>query len=154
MKKPHVLIATLFATAVITYSTLPLAQAADHPSIQIAADSDTASGQPGTSAPATTNEKPGAMNNGASGYPTAGAKGSSSEGGSDSMSSSHKGMRMGKKMGTHSMSGTVDDIDSETGIVDLKTDVGVLKLHFPPKSLANVKKGDKLKVSLGFAVEK
>ncbi len=56
----------------------------------------------------------------------------------------------GDLMGTHKMSGTVEDIDKESGIVDLKTAEGDLKLHFPPQSLANVNEGDQIEVQLGF----
>lgn len=56
----------------------------------------------------------------------------------------------GDLMGTHKMSGTIEDIDKEKGIVDLKTSEGDLKLHFPPQSLADVKEGDQIEVQLGF----
>ena len=59
-----------------------------------------------------------------------------------------------KLEGKHSMHGTVTDIDKKTGIVGLKTAEGDLKLHFPPKSLANVKEGEELQVQLGFAPAK
>jgi hypothetical protein len=60
----------------------------------------------------------------------------------------------GELMGTHKMSGTIEDIDKESGIVDLKTAEGDLKLHFPPQSLANVKEGDQIEVQLGFNPQK
>lgn len=56
----------------------------------------------------------------------------------------------GKKIGAHSMIGTVEDIDTETGMVNLKTPEGPLTLHFPPKSLAQLKKGDRMRVNLSF----
>lgn len=56
--------------------------------------------------------------------------------------------------GKHTMSGTVTDIDKKTGIVGLKTAEGDLKLHFPPKSLANVKEGEELQVQMGFSPAK
>lgn len=52
--------------------------------------------------------------------------------------------------GMHRMDATVVDFDRETGIVDLKTDVGELKLHFPPAALAGLKKGDAVQVQLGL----
>ncbi len=58
----------------------------------------------------------------------------------------------GKVMGRHQMVGTVEDIDSQKGIVDLKTEVGELKLHFPPSSLTNIKKGDQIQVQLSFNI--
>lgn len=60
----------------------------------------------------------------------------------------------GDLMGIHTMSGTIEDIDKESGVVDLKTAVGDLKLHFPPQSLANVKEGDQIEVQLGFNPQK
>ena len=56
----------------------------------------------------------------------------------------------GKALGSHQMTGTVEDLDTETGIVDVKTEVGMLKVHFPPKSLQNMKKGDRINLRLSF----
>lgn len=56
----------------------------------------------------------------------------------------------GKALGNHQMTGTVEDLDTETGIVDVKTEVGMLKVHFPPKSLQNIKKGDRINLRLSF----
>ena len=52
--------------------------------------------------------------------------------------------------GSHTMSGTVTTVDHQTGLVSLNTDVGELKLHFPPPSLQNVKEGDTVTVSLAL----
>lgn len=52
--------------------------------------------------------------------------------------------------GVHRMPATVIDFDRETGIVDLKTDVGELKVHFPPAALTGLKKGDAVQLQLGF----
>lgn len=52
--------------------------------------------------------------------------------------------------GVHRMPATVVDFDKETGIVDLKTDVGELKVHFPPAALTGLKKGDAVQLQLGF----
>ncbi len=60
----------------------------------------------------------------------------------------------GDLMGTHKMTGTIEDIDKKSGVVDLKTEVGDLKLHFPPQSLNNVKEGDRIEVQLGFNPQK
>ncbi len=73
-------------------------------------------------------------------------KGSPAGGESSEM---HKGMH-GKAAGAHSMKGTVEDLDTQTGMVTLKTNEGELKLHFPPKSLAQIKKGDQIQVHLSF----
>jgi hypothetical protein len=55
-----------------------------------------------------------------------------------------------KHQGEHAMSGTVTDIDHETGKLSLNTQVGELDLHFPPPALKDVKEGDQLTVHLGF----
>ena len=55
-----------------------------------------------------------------------------------------------KQLGEHSMTGTVTDIDHETGKLSLNTQVGELDLHFPPPALKDVKEGDQLTVHLGF----
>jgi hypothetical protein len=52
--------------------------------------------------------------------------------------------------GTHTMTGTVTEVDHTTGMLSLNTQEGELKLHFPPAALADVKNGDTLTVSLGF----
>jgi hypothetical protein len=55
------------------------------------------------------------------------------------------------QQGEHSMSGTVTDIDPQTGKLSLETGVGELELHFPPQSLKDVKEGDQLTVHLSFS---
>ena len=52
--------------------------------------------------------------------------------------------------GTHTMSGTVTEVDHTTGMLSLNTHEGELKLHFPPETLKEVKNGDSLTISLGF----
>jgi hypothetical protein len=56
-----------------------------------------------------------------------------------------------KHLGEHAMSGTVTDIDPQTGKLSLNTGVGELELHFPPQALKDVKEGDQLTVYLGFS---
>ena len=56
-----------------------------------------------------------------------------------------------KHQGEHAMSGTVTDIDPQTGKLSLDTGVGELELHFPPQALKDVKEGDQLTVYLGFS---
>ena len=51
---------------------------------------------------------------------------------------------------THTMSGTVTEVDHTTGMLSLNTHAGELKLHFPPDALKEIKNGDSLTVSLGF----
>jgi hypothetical protein len=56
-----------------------------------------------------------------------------------------------KHQGEHAMSGTVTDIDPQTGKLSLSTEVGDLELHFPPSTLKGVKEGDPLTVYLSFS---
>jgi hypothetical protein len=53
-------------------------------------------------------------------------------------------------MGSHSMSGQVTSIDTKKGWIHLKTAEGTMIMHFPPQTLAGVKKGDRLTVELGL----
>jgi hypothetical protein len=53
-------------------------------------------------------------------------------------------------MGEHDMSGTVQKIDHKKGTFELKTHEAVLRLHFPPVAVKDVKNGDALTVHLGF----
>jgi len=52
--------------------------------------------------------------------------------------------------GTHTMTGTVTNVDHTTGMLSLNTQAGELQLHFPPEAVKEVKNGDALTVSLGF----
>lgn len=60
---------------------------------------------------------------------------------------------VGGETGVHSMTGRVAAINHHTGMIALKTDEGVLRLHFPPQSLKQVKKGEQLKINIGFSPE-
>jgi hypothetical protein len=53
--------------------------------------------------------------------------------------------------GEHSMSGKISKIDHSTGKLTVKTGEGNLDVHFPPQSIANLKKGDNITVHLGFS---
>jgi hypothetical protein len=53
--------------------------------------------------------------------------------------------------GRHTMDGRVTKVDAKRGWVDVKTPEGSMKLHFPPPTLDNVKKGDRVTVELGMA---
>ena len=59
---------------------------------------------------------------------------------------SKKGM-----MGKHSMSGTITDINQQTGWINLKTAAGDMKLHFPEQSVKDLKSGDTISVHLSFS---
>ncbi len=62
----------------------------------------------------------------------------------------HKAAAKGAMKGQHTMSGTVSNLDRQTGMVSLNTDAGELRLHFPPQALQNVKEGDTITVSLAL----
>lgn len=53
-------------------------------------------------------------------------------------------------LGAHDMSGTVESV-SQSGIVEVKTDDGTLKLHFP-KASQNLKKGEKITLHLSYSL--
>jgi hypothetical protein len=53
-------------------------------------------------------------------------------------------------MGEHDMSGTIDKIDHKTGVVKIESKPHDLELHFPPNSIKDLKKGDKITVHMGF----
>jgi hypothetical protein len=54
------------------------------------------------------------------------------------------------EMDRHTMEGQVTKVDAKKGWVDVKTPEGSMKLHFPPSTLANVKKGNSVSVELGL----
>jgi len=56
-------------------------------------------------------------------------------------------------MGRHTMTGEVTDVDSTHGRVKLKTAEGDLQLHFPPSTLATIKRGDRVTVEMGVRKE-
>ena len=62
-------------------------------------------------------------------------------------------MAAGDFVARHTMTGEVTRVDSTKGKVTLKTAEGSLDLHFPPSSLSNVKKGDRLTVELAMKPE-
>ena len=53
-------------------------------------------------------------------------------------------------MGAHSMTGMVDMIDHDKGMLTLKHGAGDMKLHFPPGAIKDLKNGDTITVNLGF----
>ena len=53
-------------------------------------------------------------------------------------------------MGGHDMTGTIDKIDHKTGVVKLESKPHDLELHFPPNSIKDLKKGDKITVHMSF----
>lgn len=53
-------------------------------------------------------------------------------------------------MGTHDMPATVTEVDHKTGMVDVESMNMKLKVHFPANTVADLKKGDKITLHLGF----
>jgi len=54
-------------------------------------------------------------------------------------------------MGAHSMTGKVDKVDHARGTLMLKHAASDMMLHFPPAAIRDIKNGDTITVSLGFA---
>ena len=59
-------------------------------------------------------------------------------------------MNMGNMSGMHEMPATVLDVDHKSGIVEVNSENMKLKVHFPPNTIAELKKGDQIKLHLGF----
>ena len=53
--------------------------------------------------------------------------------------------------GEHDMPGTITSIDHKTGVVVVHSAPSNLSVHFPPDSIKDLKKGDKITVHLGFS---
>ena len=52
--------------------------------------------------------------------------------------------------GKHVMEGRVTKVDAKRGWIDVKTQEGSMKLHFPPAALEGVKAGDSVSVELAM----
>lgn len=57
-----------------------------------------------------------------------------------------------KMMGRHKMTGTVDSIDHEKGMLTLKSSAPDMMLHFPPDALKDMKNGDTITIEMGFSM--
>jgi hypothetical protein len=55
-----------------------------------------------------------------------------------------------KEMGEHHMDGTVTKVNHHTGFITVKTEEGSLRIHYPPKSIKDVKDGNKIRLYLGY----
>ncbi len=53
--------------------------------------------------------------------------------------------------GQHRISGTITAINHKTGVIDVKTTEAALQLHYPPKYIHRLKKGEKITVDLAYA---
>lgn len=56
------------------------------------------------------------------------------------------------RLGEHRVSGTVAAIDHDTGAVSLSTGTETLHLHFPPRSVRDVRTGQHMTAQLAFAL--
>jgi hypothetical protein len=54
--------------------------------------------------------------------------------------------------GMHTMPATVTHVDPKTGIVDVTTEGMVLRVHFPPASMMNLKIGDKIGLYMAYSM--
>jgi hypothetical protein len=57
---------------------------------------------------------------------------------------------MGGFMGQHTMTGTVTDIDADSGKITVDAEGKTLDLHFPRTALQGLKEGDRVTVQLGI----
>ena len=73
---------------------------------------------------------------------------------SSSMGSMHHGMMRkmhhGKNGSMHKMPATVTSVDAKTGMVGVDSGGMALTVHFPPKSMAELKVGDKITLHMGY----
>ncbi len=53
-------------------------------------------------------------------------------------------------MGKHSMGATIESIDYKTGFMKLKSGLGEMTIHFPAPTIKDLKKGDRINISLSF----
>ena len=54
-------------------------------------------------------------------------------------------------MGMHDMPATVTEVDHKTGMVDVESMNMKMKVHFPANTVADLKKGDKITLHLGYS---
>jgi hypothetical protein len=78
-------------------------------------------------------------------------KGTSEAGEAVGLSGSAEKQYEAHECGEHRMSGTITAINHETGVIDLKTKEAALQLHYPPKFIHQLKKGERLTVDLAYA---
>lgn len=70
------------------------------------------------------------------------------EQGAKGMQCMHMGVHM---QGMHTMEATVTSVDAKTGIVEVNTEDGTLKLHFPGLSNGDLKSGDKITIMMAYS---
>jgi len=54
------------------------------------------------------------------------------------------------ELGRHSMEGTIVSLDKHTGFMHVRTSMGTLIEHFPPRSESHLHVGQHIKLYLGF----
>lgn len=54
------------------------------------------------------------------------------------------------EMGRHTMSGSITSLNKRTGIMHVRTSMGTLIEHFPPKSESHLRVGERVQLHLGF----
>ena len=59
-------------------------------------------------------------------------------------------MNMSDSASMHEMPATVESVDHKTGVVEVMSENMKLKVHFPPTTVAELKKGDQIKLHLGY----
>jgi hypothetical protein len=57
---------------------------------------------------------------------------------------------MASEQGAHAMGGSVTSVDHATGLIDVISDGIKMRLHFPPDTIKDLKRGDKITLHLGF----
>ena len=62
----------------------------------------------------------------------------------------HEDMKSSSAMGMHDMPATVTEVDHKTGMVDVESMNMKMKVHFPANTVADLKKGDKILLHLGY----
>jgi hypothetical protein len=65
--------------------------------------------------------------------------------------SHHEEMKAHGAMGMHDMPATVTEVDHKTGVVEVESGNMQLKVHFPANAVADLKKGDKITLHMGFS---
>lgn len=54
------------------------------------------------------------------------------------------------ELGRHTMSGAITSLNKGTGIMHVRTGMGTLIEHFPPKSESHLHVGERVQLHLGF----
>jgi hypothetical protein len=63
----------------------------------------------------------------------------------------HQMSSMSNTPSMHEMPATVTNVDHNSGVVDVESEKMNLKVHFPSNTIADLKKGDKITLHLGYS---